>query len=215
MTVKNLYTMADAALADKLTFIAGVITGAPTTFGLTALQATAMSDAAEAFAGQITDNEAAQAAAAIAMAAKNDGREEALSTFGTYLNLMYASPAVTDASILSLSLSPRATTRSTVVPQTPADFIVTPFSDGTVQFKWNKNGNPYGVVYVIEAAEADAAEWSVIENTTKTRITLSGFTPGTARWFRVKATKNGTSSLSTAMEGIYIPMPTSTLSLAA
>ena len=128
---------------------------------------------------------------------------------------MYASPSVTDSAIMSLSLSPRSTTRTPVVPQKPTDFAVIPFADGDVTFKWAKNGNPYGVVYIIETASADAAEWSVVETTTKTRITLGGFTAGVPRWFRVRATKNGLSSLPTPMEGIYLPASGFSVQIAA
>lgn len=215
MTIRDLYQLADSTLATKLTYMAGVVTATPSAFGLTAPQATAMSDAAETFTGLITDNEAARAAAEVAMAAKTDGREEALSTFATYLNLMYATPSVTDASIISLSLAPRSTNRTPAALATPADFVVTPFADGTVKFKWGKNGNAYGVTYVIEHADADAGNWTPVVSTTKTRITLSGYTPGTAAWFRVSATRNGDSSLPTAMEGIYLPAPGSSLQIAA
>lgn len=215
MTLSELRQLSDATLGGKLIFISGQIVAAPTSFGLTVPQATSLADKADLFATALTDLEAARGSFDGAFEAKNNLRESALDLFGQLLSVMYAQPAVTPESIASLTLTPRSDTKSTIVPVQPVDFLATPFADGTVKLTWKPGANKYGVVYEVESADADESNWSVIASTTKTKLTLSGFAPGAPKWFRVRATKNGLSSVYSFHSGIYIPIPGAGFELAA
>ena len=215
LKLNALRSLNDTSLAGKLTYISSTIVAAPATFGLTAPQAASLEASAEVFATSIVDAEEARGAFQSAIEVKDNQRESSLELFGQLLNLMYAQPAVTPGAIASLTLDPRSTTKTPVVPSQPQDFLATPFADGTVKLSWKPGANKYGVVYEVEAADADESNWAVVATTTKSRITVAGFEAGTPKWFRVRATKNGQSSVYSFNSGIYIPIPGAPISLAA
>lgn len=207
MTIRDLYQFSDVALANELEQLATKIATSPTTFGLTPTIATALSSMADTYSSAYTDYENARVSANSASFVKQTTRDEAVALFATYLNLMYASPTVTQEAITTLGFAPRSDQRKDIVPTIPQDLIATPFADGTVSFKWEPGENKYGVVYQLEVADADMTTWTVLLTTTKRSGTLAGFDPGTPRWFRVKATKGTRSSEYSFVAGIYIPMP--------
>lgn len=215
LNLSQLRQLGDAPLADLLNQMASSIAVGPAGFGLTAANATAMSNAAADFETALLDWNAARVAADSAIVTKNEQRETTLNTFTTYLNLMYATPTVPDATVASIGLAPRSDTRTTVIPQQPIDFVATPFADGTVKLTWGTNGNPYGVIYEIEKADINAADWSLVFSTTKKTIILSDAPPGVIQYFRVTATKNGTRSQPSFIEGIYLPQPGAQIQIAA
>lgn len=215
MTLSELRDLNDATLGGKLTYIAGQIVLSPSTYGLTVPQGTQLSDIAELFATSLVDMEAARGVFDGAMEAKENLRESALEMFGQLLSVMYAQPAVTPEAISGLTLTPRSGVKVPITPVEPANLVATPSANGTVRLSWRPNGNKYGVIYEIEAADADESNWTVISTTTKTKITLSGFAPGTPKWFRVRATKNGLVSEFSFNAGIYIPIPGESMEAAA
>lgn len=206
-TLTQLQSLSDAQLSDLLTSIAATITGGPSSFGLSAGNATTMSDAAELFGTSLVDWNAAKFAADSAKVTKDSYRESTLNTFRTYLNLMYASPTVSESSVASLGLAPRSTERTPVIPEQPVDLVATPFADGTVKLTWGSGGNKYGVVYEVERAGTDATDWTTAFSTTKRSVTLPDAAPGVIQFFRVSATKNGLRSQPSFTEGIYLPAP--------
>ncbi len=217
MTLRDIHILSDDQLANEATELAAAISASPATFGLTVPIATSISDAAELFVTSLTDWHSAQNAATNASYIKTSQRESLLSTLSAYLNLMYATPTVTGSAITSLGLAPRSETRTPVIPFQPQDLLATPFADGTVKLTWGRGDNKYGVVYQIEAAGADATEWTMVQSTTKAKVTLSGMNPGTPMWFRVRSTKGTLTSEYSFVAGIYIPAPgaTGTMELAA
>lgn len=203
MTVRDLYNLGDSALNQKAAYIAATVAASPADFGLSPAQAASMSVAASEFAVAIAELEAARAQLEVALAQKREAREATLSALSSGLNLMYATPGVQTEAIVSLSLSPRPSRHRRVTPQTPKGVVVKPFANGTATLAWERNGNPQGVVFLIESASEDAPNWTQIAVTTKTRITLEGVTPGVPRAFRVRATKNGDTSLPTFASWVY------------
>lgn len=207
MTLSELIRLNDHSLSAKLTYIAAKAVSDPAEYGFTAPEAASLEAVAETFASSLTDWEAAKGSYDEASEAKANERQGAIDAFTQLLNLMYATPSVTPEAISSLTLTPRSGTRTPVVPVTPTDFIATPFADGTVELKWNRNGNKYGVVFEVETASADQTDWHIGLSTTKTKLRVGGFAPGVPAWFRVRASKNGLSSEFSFNSGIYIPAP--------
>ena len=74
-----------------------------------------------------------------------------------------------------------------------------------MKLTWKPGGNKYHVVYVIEPSDADLANWTTVHSTTKTKVTLTNFPPGRAKWFRAHATKNDLSSTESFPASIYSP----------
>ncbi len=207
MTLSELTRLSDFTLSGQLTYIAAKAVSDPTEYGFTAPQAASLESAAETFSSSLNDWNAAKGSYDEASEAKANQRQAAVEVFTQLLNLMYATPTVTPEAISSLSLTPRNGARSPIVPVTPTDFIATPFADGTVELKWNRNGNKYGVVFEVETAGADLSDWQIGLSTTRSKVRVSGFTPGVPAWFRVRATKNGVDSEFSFNSGIYIPAP--------
>ncbi len=205
MTIRDIQMLNDAQLADALTAMSATIVANPTILGLTAPQATALENAAELFDSQLQDWNASIVSHKASGQAKNAGRAAALELFSTYLNLVYASPAVTEAALASIGLSPRSDDRSPLKPQTPQDLLAVPYADGTIKLTWKKGGNKYGVFYQVQTAGADESDWTNLQVTTRANMTVSNVTPGEPRWFRVKAYKNGLESEFSYNAGVYIP----------
>lgn len=202
MNISELYRLTESSLADELTFLGTTIAGNPTRYALTAPIATSLSDAAEAYATALAEQETARAAFVEAVAAKTDLRASALELFAAYLNVVYAAPTVTDTDIASLGLAPRSSTRSAVVPQQPLGLVATPNPAGTVFLSWERNGNPYSVQFVIEA-KVGTGEWEIAAMTTKAKITLENYVPGQEASFRVYAQKNELESSPSNVAVIY------------
>jgi hypothetical protein len=87
----------------------------------------------------------------------------------------------------AIGLDPRSTTRTRRLPIVPTGFAAVPAVDGTVKLTWNRNGNVSGTSFLIE--QKVGTTWTFISSTTSTKITLSGYTPGTTSTFRVIATR--------------------------
>lgn len=215
MTLSDLRKLSDADLSNQCTFIATTISGSPSTYFLTAPQASSLEDAATLFATSVADLPAARATFETALETKDGLRASTLELFGQLLNLVYAQPAVTPEILTTLDLTPRSTSKTPVVPVTPTTLVALPNVDGTVKVSWKPNGNKYGVVYELEVSDMDESNWAVVASVTKKSVTLEGFEPGVPKFFRVRATKNGEESPWSLVEGIYLPQPGVSLSIAA
>lgn len=215
MARNNLHKKPDSTLLMLTGLFNDVVSPDPATYALTADELTELAEAIASL------DSAAQSAATIrgelasAYVAKAKERDRLLGRFTTLVNKIYANPTVTDAMITATGLEPRDAGRSRIVPVRPANLIATPSAIGTVELKWDKNGNAYGVSYHIEVAGKDSSSWTMLTSTTRTSITLSGFEPGVMRWFRVSANKNGTTSRPSFSSVIYPDTPTSSMRLEA
>lgn len=214
MTLKDLYRLSEAALADKLTFITSVISANPTAYTLSAPIAAAMADSADLYVTALTDQESAQAAFSSAVLTKTEMRDAALSTIAAYLNVIYSSPAVDDTSITALGLAPRSTSRTPITPQQPLGLIAVPSPTGQCELSWSRNGNPYSVQFVVET-RVEAGDWTVAGITSKAKVNLTGFVPGETTYFRVYAQKNDENSVPSNIAVIYEGGELTALSVAA
>lgn len=213
MTLSQIGKLADTVLATEAGVITAQIVASPATYGLSLAQATEMADAATLFQEAIVAAENARNAAESATFDKDEQRQALVDVMSLYLNLMYATPSVTSAEIMTLGLEPRTTNKTPLIPSIPQSVLATPFADGTVKITWSRGENKYGMIYEVEVSDADESNWTVCATTTRQSVTLSGYEPGVPKWFRVRATKNGDYSDYSFNTGIYIPEPG--LSLAA
>ena len=100
MTLTQFGKLADLPLAADATAMAAQIVASPTTYGLSAAQATEMADLAELFSDAVAAADAARILAESATFDKDQQREALLATFSQYLNLMYATPTVSPSEIM-------------------------------------------------------------------------------------------------------------------
>ncbi len=179
-----------------------VISGSPLLYGITPALLTNLAAANTALDTAISDASAAEAAFHAAVAEKNTAMQDVINGLSAISPGIYNNTALTDGQIAATGFQPRDHERTPVVPQTPTDLIANAFANGTVNLSWNRNGNPYGVIFVIEAS-FDGSAWVQVGSTKTRSTTLSGFQPGTTRWFRIRSTTKSQQSANSTSVAIY------------
>lgn len=202
------YGKSDANLNVWTVGFAATVGGNTTGYKTTTTKVTAVTTAQSVFDSAILDFEAAKAAFAAASDAKAAARQSLLSSISVVTRDIYGG-GVSDSMVSAAGLEPRDAVRTPVVPLQPTELMVTPFADGTVQLKWNRNGNARNMNFIVESA-VDGESWAIVNSTSKSRITLSGYAPGNEAFFRVRATKDGDVSEPSNTEAIYLPTPSAT-----
>ncbi len=213
---RNMYDqLPDPQLADFIAQAVGAFSaGDPALYGLTPAKVTALQNAGTALGSAITAAIATEAAFRADIQAKENARQTALDNVSLCAGLMYATPGVTDEMVAAAGFQPRDTEKTPIVPQEPTGLFATPNANGTVFLGWTRNGNPYGVDFVIEVS-ADGSSWAQQTVTKKKSVTLEGFAPGVAKWFRVKAVNRGLTSVPSLPVSIYAPGGEAQLQIAA
>lgn len=206
--------MSDAELQTLAVQMDSILKSGYAPYGVTVGQSGALEAAKDGFGADLADVAAKKAAFRAAVEGKMAQRTSLTEVISTISAVIYNNPAVTPEMIAALGLQPRATSRAKQTPKTPLELLATPFANGDVKLVWKRGENSYGAVYVIETKIGSGA-WTQVFSTTKTRTTLEGFTPGTAVWFRIRATRNGLWSSASNDAPIYAPAPEFELHLAA
>jgi hypothetical protein len=203
MPENTYFKMTDEELSTFIATAAAAFTAGPATaYGLTAAQVTALQTAGTDLDTSVQDSANAEAAFREEIQKKLARREDALSNISLCAGLMYATPGVTDAMVAAAGFQPHDTVPTPIVPQEPTSLVATPNANGTVFLSWNRNGNPYGVEFIIETG-SDGVSWQQWTVTKKKSLTLDGFTPGVQKWFRVKASNRGLTSVASNSAAIY------------
>jgi hypothetical protein len=194
----------DPQLVDFIANAATVFNGEgdPSAYGLTNGQVTALQNSGTALNTKVNDAVAAEAAFRAAIQAKLTARETALDNVSLCAGLMYATPGVTNEMVAAAGFQPRDVVPTPIFPVEVTSLVATPYANGTVKLEWNRNGNPYGVEFVIETS-ADGSSWSQHAVTKRKSLTLQGFTPGVTKWFRIRATNRGLYSAPSTSTVIY------------
>lgn len=211
----NLNTLPDSQLDDVFKQFLNVVGVAPTTYGLTAGNITALTNYQEQFGDALSNLVNARALAKSATQTRDSTRQDALVFFSQLLATVYHNPSVTDAMLTEAGLAPRDTNRTKKVPYQPTNLNATPTPNGNVTLTWDANGNTYGVAYVVEYQAPGAETWNYLGTSFKRRVTYGGFAPGTEMWFRVSATRNSLTSDPSYPAFIYTPASVPALKIAA
>jgi hypothetical protein len=194
--------MTDAQLQSLATQMDSILATGFASYGLTAPQAAALTAATTGFGGSLANVASKRAALAGAVQGKDANRGTLLENISGICVVIYNDPSVSDEKIADLGLQPRATTRTLHPPYTPQTLLATPYATGNVLLKWSRGQNLYGAVYIVET-RSETGDWEQVYSTTRTRITLTGYTPGIPAWFRIKATRNGQTSTPSNESPIY------------
>ena len=149
-----------------------------------------------------------------AVAAKDEDREVVLAGITTIAAKLYANPAVTDKMLTQAGFAERPVYGSRTTPKQPTGLVANAFSDGNVSLKWNRNGSSRSAIFTVWATDSTGA-WDVVTSTTKTKITVSGFTPGQFATFKVVSSVNNLTSAPSNLASIYEVGGTTALSIAA
>ena len=202
MSQNRFYGRPDRDLDAMAITASEVLGSAPSAYSLTAAQVLSLSNASTAFSEALAENEAAQGAAKAATAFKNEKREALVSVLSELGAIMYRSPSVTDDMLLRAQYAVHDDHKSAPSVDKPLSLLAKPDADGSVKLTWSRNGNKQGTIFNIEC-KGEEGDWMHLATTTKAKITVTGFTPGITKWFRVRATRDGLYSLPSNEEPIY------------
>lgn len=194
--------LSDAELSKVADIVATALAADPSGYGIVAGDATSIASRLSQFDTSVNAFVVAETALRAASEAKKSWRSLLLSTLGKVSNKVYAAELATNEMLAAAGLSIRETPTA-ILPKKVLDFIATPNADGTVKLKWERNGNKYGVLFVIEMRPDATAEWEQLLSTQRQSITVSGFTPGVRAEFRCIATNRGLSATPSDIDTIY------------
>jgi hypothetical protein len=144
----------------------------------------------------------AHAAAKAATAARHKSHSDLVAQIAAIAKTLYNDPAVDDEMIAAAGLAIHDTAPTPQTPTQPLNLVATPNWDGAVELKWARNANPALTSFLVEAS-ADGTNWDVVHTTTKSRATVTGYTPGVNYWFRIRASKNEITTLPSNVAEIY------------
>jgi len=190
-------------LATSGMVAAATIDGSPTTYGLTAANATQIVTTMTAFDNANSVADAAELAYREAVTARNTAREAAVAAFGKWLRLAYANPVVLDSSFAAIGLDARDAGPTPRPVTVPLNLEAVPNQDGTVKLKWRRNGNTSSTTFSLEAMVEDSA-WEIVGATNLAKIELTNYAPGTQVTFRVQAIKGADFSDYSNLVTIYM-----------
>ncbi|MCE9558436.1 MAG: fibronectin type III domain-containing protein [Armatimonadetes bacterium] len=121
---------------------------------------------------------------------------------------------VPDYLLAKLGLPVHDSTPSFSTPTTPQSLSATALTTGEVKLKWKRNGNIAITQFVVETS-SDAVTWSFATVCTSSKVTLTGYTPGTPAYFRVYAKRRTEVSAPSTTAVVYAGGGETSLQIAA
>ena len=200
-------------LVEQIGATLSVVIENPTDYGVNTSECEALGDLKDELIVLYANAEAANQAKLAAYETRNAKWNEVLDSIGDFTKRIYAKPDVDDTLLLKAGLAPRPVSTARP-PQRPLNLVANPSATGEVELTWSRNGNAPNAVFVVET-KSSTGNWTIVGQYTRTRITVSGFTPGVTKYFRVTATRNNASSLPSNETLIYGSSGSSELSIAA
>lgn len=169
--------------------------------GLTPAQFIALEDAANNFATAYSDVVTSKAATLGFVSTKDAVRAESEAVLRELCQMIANNPAVSNT--LKGELGLNVTPSSAGPVAVPENLNAVPYSNGDVHLSWNRAGNTSTTAFSIQAQYGVSTTWVQLGATTRSKIVLTGFTPGDQVKFRVFATRGGVSSSPCAPYTIY------------
>lgn len=188
--MSNIFKSTDSELIAATSTFQSVATANSAALGLTPGDLTTLTGLSTAYTtgynAMITSREAAKAATQT----KSTARKNLIADLRVLAQKIYANPAVSDALIAQLGLPVHDSSRSKVIPVSPASLVVAGFANGENKLTWKRNGNANSVVFWLEESIGDG-NWALFATSTRTTFVQQNQTPGTMKYYRVRATANG------------------------
>lgn len=141
------------------------------------------------FDTQLNDQQAKKEAAVAATTLVGDTRKNLNEEIGSMNAVFKANKNIPADVIEALGLSATGDSGSSHAPVAPVDLVVTGSSNGTNTLKFGASGNKNRTNYIIEAKIGDAADYTFVAVTTKTRFEHKNQAPGVRVFYRVKAVR--------------------------
>lgn len=142
----------------------------------------------------ITNNKAKQAEAKAAADSKKSSRKKFETTARLLVRKIQANPSVTSDLKKKLGITAKDTNPTPINPIAPKDLLANPNANGTNKLSWDRNGNPQGTIFIIEAQEKPGMTWTLIGTTTKSVYEHTNQIPGKTLYYRVRAQRTDITS---------------------
>ncbi len=154
-----------------------------------------------AFDSAIARQVQAQAEARAATESLNQVRDEIVSDISR-LQLILRANGFSNEVFAALGLSKSMNPPTPIIPHTPVELSVTGYSNGENLLKFKRNGNGYGVNFVIES-RVGLEDWKIAGITRRKKFSHDGQTPGGKVSYRVKAQSASSESQYSDVAVIY------------
>lgn len=120
---------------------------------------------------------------------KNINRTALKDNFRVLVRQIQANPGVPDNIKFHLGLKDPDPVPTPTGPFPQKDTTIETVAIYLYRVKWNRNGNPQGVIFLIESAAQLIGPWHILGTTTKTTFDTNFSNPAGPTFFRVKAQK--------------------------
>lgn len=142
----------------------------------------------------VTNNKTKQAEAKSAAESKKNARKKFETDTRFLVRKIQANPAVTSDLKKKLGITVKDSSPSPTNPVTPIDLLANPNANGTNKLSWDRNGNPQGTIFIIEAQEKPGMPWVLVGTTTKSTFDHTKQTPGKTQYYRIRAQRTDVTS---------------------
>ncbi len=177
--LQNFTTVANANLA-ALDLVAGDLTP------ITTLQSI--------YTSNLNDVEAKKAALAGAVDTKNTTKASIIQNVRVVVNKIQANPNVTTALKAQLGISTREGGQYPINPVEPNELIAEINGDGTIELRWNRNGNGPTTQFIIYTKVGAEINYRILDVVSKTSYKHIGVSLAERIEYYIKARKNGVES---------------------
>lgn len=188
---KTWYQKADSALRSWETDFMNNVSLYETELEVDAGELEVIQDAGQAFLDAMAALTTAKGAYEAAVQAKDTARAALIEVNQGFIAQWQALPNLDPKILETLGVPQRGTRGQRTAPTTPENLIAKAQVNGEVFLTYSRSGNSQTTVFTVEQSEPDSTTWTPIFSSTRTRVRLTGYTPGVETRFRVRATRNG------------------------
>lgn len=200
----NVVPNPDDAAAKALNGSIAQIKANAALYGVSDAEMLALEAKASAFQTELTAVDAAKNAQTAAVARKDATRMALEKDYRALVQRIHVNPAITDEHKAAAGIPMRDTVRTSAMPPSPLDLVVSAQSNGTNYLAWNRNGAPERTDFVIEARTAPSEAWVMVGSVSATQFQHTGQKPGVSVSYRVSARRGKYQSEPCAPVGVYL-----------
>lgn len=194
MVGKSYLPAKDSDLQFWATNFIKVATDNLATLGLVAADLTNVSADKSNLDASISNNKTKMAEAKAATENKRNVRKKFEADARIVVRKIQANPAVPSDLKAKLGITVKDSHPSPLNPISPKDAMVNPNVNGINKITWDRNTNPQGTIFIIEAQEKPGDPWLQIGTTSKSYFEHLYQLPGKTKYYRVRAQRNDTTS---------------------
>jgi hypothetical protein len=161
------------------------------TLGLTPANLTEINNAVNGLVNGQSAMAAAKAAYRGSVTVRNARTESLRAVVSKWAKTFDANEAISDGLLEQLGLPPHNPTQTSARPTEPTGVTATADTNGKVNLKWRRAGNPSRTVFLIQVQHAAGGLWTQVGGVTVTKFVYMAPQVGARTAFRVVASRNG------------------------